>query len=348
MIRKSCLRSLIRAALGLFIASSVLSSSVRAFANPTYPSFPPDEYTEYVVITEDTFKRLSNATTTYNGVNYGKEYNPLYYFLNYADLREAFGADPNKLIEHYVTIGKKPPENRVADRLLVRYGETNSGNTEYVVPSAQKTKTKKDEMVVISGEVHSNGGMTRTQENEARNIARQLAASVFNQVMNNGDGSQIQMLAYATGMVKAYCDRGTYTTEGKIYRTAYGVFIGNEYSCAGATRALGLVIDYINDYCQYYNSQVGEKVFSPMIWVHVNANTWNNQYCQVICDNHEAYADAVAAWAGYGKHPDEGGKKQDVQSYVGIADETSVFTTVEPKVDGGRPIQSDPQYNKKN
>jgi hypothetical protein len=111
----------------------------------------------------------------------------------------------------------------------------------------------------------------------------------------------VEKVAYAAGIINAYCAQGTYTTEGKIYRTAYGVFVGGEYSCAGATRALGLVLDYLG-----------------ITWVHKNANTWEDQWCQVIVDGKEGYADAITATAGYGKHPNEGGSEKDAVSYAKI------------------------------
>ncbi|MBR4640688.1 MAG: hypothetical protein IKO79_09015, partial [Butyrivibrio sp.] len=35
---------------------------------------------------DDPYTAFSKATTVYNGVDYKAEYNPLYYYLNYADL----------------------------------------------------------------------------------------------------------------------------------------------------------------------------------------------------------------------------------------------------------------------
>ena len=59
-------------------------------------------YEDAVKLSEDTYNTLLKGTTIYNGVDYGAKYgyNPLYYFLNYNDLRIAYGADPAKLVEH--------------------------------------------------------------------------------------------------------------------------------------------------------------------------------------------------------------------------------------------------------
>ena len=72
-------------------------------------------YDDAVKLSEDTYNTLLKGTTKYNGVDYGAKYgyNPLYYFLNYNDLRIAYGADPAKLVEHYAIYGIK--ETRVAN-----------------------------------------------------------------------------------------------------------------------------------------------------------------------------------------------------------------------------------------
>lgn len=254
---------------------------------------------------DDPYTALSKGTTVYNGVDYKNEYNPLFYYLNYEDLREAFGADPNKLIEHWVIFGKK--EKRVANKLI-------GDNTEYVVPTGDKSVT------IIKKTKHDNGGMTYEQEIMARSVAKQIADAINNAGTASASSSSkssskaktikdVEKVAYAAGVVKAYCDLGTYTTKGKIYRTAYGVFIGGEYSCAGATRALGLILDYLG-----------------ITWVHVNINTWADQYCRVIVDGKEGYGDAMIESAGYGKHPNEGGKASDAVTYAKIRYKFDVAT----------------------
>ena len=326
-------------------------------------------YTDDVYIPEDTARTLWNGTVgngyniptvsgTVNGVKYNagtpipsSTFNALYYYLNYKDVRDGCGANPQTLVDNWVMFGAVNGQPRVVDKLIVRDGnndstltEYGSSSYEYIVPSAQKTKTKADGMTIIPGEVHSNGGMNRKQEIQARAIASQLADHIFNQVLTLGSGTQIEMVAYATGIVRAYCDRGTYTTTGTLYRTAYGVFIAGEYSCAGSTRALGLILDYLDVLCQ----KKDPTKYGPLKWVHVNANKWDDQWCQIVCDYHEAYADPIGAWAGYGKHPNEGGKKQDYQSYVNFAFESDIITTRPPLVDGGYSVPATAPVTNKN
>ncbi|WP_034443477.1 hypothetical protein [Butyrivibrio sp. AE2032] len=331
-------------------------------------------YVSGVEISEDTYNTLFNATKVYNGVDYGKldGYNPLYYFMNYSDLREAYGANPEKLVEHWALYGRSANERRVSSKLVVRNAQTGSSSYEYVVPSNQKTSKQSEVLNVIPGELHSNGGMSRVQEDLARSIAKQIADHVYTQVTTKGKGTQIEMVAYATGMVSAYCSVGRHLTndeakkaKNKDYRTAYGVFISREYTSAGSTRALGLVLDYLDGLCQENNAKVYKQqeedkaagktsntnnnatIYPPLKWVHVNANKWDDQWCQVVCDNHEAYADAnpTYASAGYGKHPNQGGSKKDITSYIKFATEADIFTTRPQLVDGGSPVYMNHQIN---
>ena len=279
---------------------------------------------------DDPYTQLAKGTTVYNGKDYKNQYNPLFYYLNYEDLRQAFGTDANKLIEHYVIFGIK--EKRVANRLI-------GDSTDYIVPSG------KEDVVIVQKTTHDNGGMTYAQEIQARSIAKQIAdninaraaaidaekiaeAEAKNKGKDNGkDNSKkssskskqkevekvkdIEKVAYACGIVKAYCDLGTYTTEGQIYRTAYGVFIGREYSCAGSTRALGLILDYMG-----------------ITWYHKNINQWADQWCQVIVDGQEGFADPLISCAGYGKHPNEGGDGKKSYSYASVRKKFDVYTPI--------------------
>ncbi len=253
---------------------------------------------------DNPYTALSKATTKYNGVDYKNEYNPLFYYLNYQDLRDAFGADPDKLVEHWVLFGKK--EKRVANKLI-------GDSTEFVVP------TGKESITIIPKTKHGNGGMTYEQEVMARSIAKQIADNIkaAADASSSGKGiKEIEMVAYAAGIVNAYAALGTYTTKGQMYRTAYGVFIGGEYSCAGTTRALGLILDELG-----------------ITWVHVNANKWANQWCKIIVDGQEGYADPLLAQAGYGKHPDEGGDAKKGVSYSKVRKLFEVKTQKPTKTD---------------
>ena len=337
----------------------VIACFVLAVAVLLHSPISSKAYDDTVPLSEDTYNTLLKGTTVYNGVDYGAKYgyNPLYYFLNYNDLRIAYGADPAKLVEHYAVYGLK--ENRVANQQITRGAHSWGSSNEYIVPSYQLTKEKKDGMVVIPEQLHGNGGMNRRQETEARNVAKQLASNIYTQVMaansddknkksnkkdaNASPVNEIQMVAYATGIVQAYCNAGkeltreeVQSTNSKVYRTAYGVFCAHEFTSAGATRALGLILDYLDATIQ--QNYPGAP---PLKWVHINANTWEQQYCQITCDNHEAYADAIYGIAGYGKHPLQGGVEQDIQKYVTYANISQIMNTRPPYADNGKASTQD-------
>ena len=115
-------------------------------------------------------------------------------------------------------------------------------------------------------------------------VAKEIAASI-----PSGEGiSDIDRVSEAAWIVSQYCSNCTYTMEGKDYRTAYGVFVKGEYSCAGATRALGMVLE-----CMGYE------------WYHVNEGEYTHQWCRLKMDGKMGYADGQVGWAGYGNHPVE-------------------------------------------
>lgn len=342
--------------LGVLIFTLAFPATVYAEPNVSYPTPQPNgtdpkNYTGTAVeIDEDTMNALDKFNRTYNG----KNFNALCYFLNYQDLRinPGIGANPYALYQHYVDHGFA--ENRVADQIINPTARASRSKFEYVVPRYQKTQRQRDGMVVIPDELHSNGGMNRRQENEARSVALQLARHIYNQVNTNGGGTQIEMVAYATGIVRGYCDAGVeltqeqvQSTNNKLYRTAYGVFIAHQYTSAGATRALGLILDYL-DQMWDADYRAGNKEYAPLKWVHVNANKWDDQWCQIVCDNHEAYADPIQSWAGYGVHPNWGGRRQDFRNYYSYAFESDILNTRPRYIDGKTQITGNPAQNNSN
>lgn len=66
--------------------------------------------------------------------------------------------------------------------------------------------------------------------------------------------------------------------ESKDYRTPFGVFVKGEYSCAEATRALGLVLT-----CVGY------------VWKHVNENQYSHQWIELNMDG-QSVAGPMGRW----------------------------------------------------
>ena len=120
---------------------------------------------------------------------------------------------------------------------------------------------------------------TQEKNRQALAIAQQIAAFV------PSEGSDIERVSLAANIVSYYCSFDSYTMEGKDYRTPYGVFIKGEYSCAGATRALGMVLE-----CMGYS------------WQHVNENQYSHQWCELMMDGQIGYADGQTGRVGYGTY----------------------------------------------
>ncbi|MEE1155477.1 MAG: Ig-like domain-containing protein [Acutalibacteraceae bacterium] len=119
-----------------------------------------------------------------------------------------------------------------------------------------------------------------TEEQQGKAVAKQLANAIPNY------NSDLDKVSFATQLVYLYCLDSYYTMEGSYYYKPYGLFIQGEYSCAGATRALGEVLNYLG-----YS------------WQHTNENQNTHQWCELYMDGKKGWADPMAGLAGYGKYP---------------------------------------------
>ncbi|MBR0385506.1 MAG: fibronectin type III domain-containing protein [Erysipelotrichaceae bacterium] len=159
-----------------------------------------------------------------------------------------------------------------------------SEGKEYVSPFSVTVSATTDKPVKYYGSssyrpVGVNGSASGSKSAQARAVARQIARSIH----GSSDWERIGQAAYIVSM---YCRNGTYTTSGSDYSQAYGVFISGQYSCAGATRALGMVLE--------------ELGYS---WSHAYANQWHHQWCIVTIDGKPGWADGQLGMIGYGTHP---------------------------------------------
>lgn len=113
---------------------------------------------------------------------------------------------------------------------------------------------------------------------QALAVAKQIAAVIPTE--GKTDLERVQMAAHIVSHFSKFC---SYTMSGKDYSTAYGVFVKGEYSCAGSTRALGLVLT-----CMGYQ------------WKHINENQYSHQWCEVYMDGQIGFADGQTGEVGYG------------------------------------------------
>ena len=134
----------------------------------------------------------------------------------------------------------------------------------------------------------------KEKEAAAMKVAMEIADSILSSFPCESDWVKVNAASVA---VADFCSRCTYTMEGKDYREAYGVFVKGEFSCAGATRALGMVLE-----CMGYE------------WEHANPNQYTHQWCIVEIDGQAGWADGQTGYAGYGVHPVSVGKALVIQA----------------------------------
>lgn len=146
--------------------------------------------------------------------------------------------------------------------------------------SGQKTpQTAKEEVSSEPAAENPTASAASSKDAEARAVAQAIADSI-------PAGSDLERVRAAAAAVSGYCSRAVYTTEDPDYRTAYGVLCKGVYTCAGATRALGLVLE-----CMGYS------------WSHANANQWGHQWCELTMDGQPGWADGQGGIADYGACP---------------------------------------------
>ena len=120
---------------------------------------------------------------------------------------------------------------------------------------------------------------------EGAQLSDQIASDIAASIMGNtAYTTDLQRVTAATEIVKQYCDADTYGMDTtKYYRSPYGVFIAGVYTCAGSTRALGRILDYMG-----------------FEWQHTHENQNRHQWCVLTMDGQTGYADGMAGIAGYG------------------------------------------------
>ena len=122
----------------------------------------------------------------------------------------------------------------------------------------------------------------KDQMKQARKVAKKIAEEIM---ADKNLTTDLERIAKAAKIVNDYADWGDYTTSGPYYNSPYGLFIAGQQSCAGCTRGLGLILEYMG-----------------FEWGHVGENQWEHQWCVVYdVDGQTAFADG--SWvgvAGYG------------------------------------------------
>ena len=125
--------------------------------------------------------------------------------------------------------------------------------------------------------------VTMSEQDQKNAQAREVAQQIADSITGNSD---LEKVRQAAQIVAEYSWNAVYTTEDPDYQTAYGVLCKGVYTCAGSTRALGLVLE-----CMGYS------------WSHVNENQWSHQWGSVVMDGQQGWADGMGGIADYGECP---------------------------------------------
>lgn len=124
-------------------------------------------------------------------------------------------------------------------------------------------------------------------EQQAKNEAKEIAEYIRSLNLNN----DLEVIAAAATVINTYVGKGTSTSYVAGYNQPFGTLVTGYSSCAGSTRALGLVLEYLG-----------------FQWYHTNENQWDHQWCVVYdVDGQTAFADgSMYGIAGYGERMEDG------------------------------------------
>lgn len=123
-------------------------------------------------------------------------------------------------------------------------------------------------------------GLTAQQATQADTIAKAIAQDA----LANGGDTDLKKITYAAKIVAGYVDQCVYQNDANsYYRSPYGVFVAGVYTCAGSTRAMGRVLEYM-----------GYK------WYHPGENQWDHQWVCVKMDGEYGWVEPQLGIAGYG------------------------------------------------
>ncbi len=179
--------------------------------------------------------------------------------------------------EFTVTVKEKPKTTTSTPK-----PSTSSSSKPSTTPSTSQSACQTSKSTLTKRGYKSTDKDACEKDKEASVIAKQIA----NEVLAKGYTKDIDKVGEAASIVSSYYYKGVHVESGLDYRTPYGVFIKGESSCAGATRALGQVLD--------------ELGYS---WTHANENAWTHQWVIIEMDGQIGFADGQVGMVGYGKHP---------------------------------------------
>ncbi|MCH5166577.1 MAG: DUF5011 domain-containing protein [Erysipelotrichales bacterium] len=173
---------------------------------------------------------------------------------------------------------------------------TNSGSSNSKTTTTKKITTKasssgSSSSTCIYTKTLGKRGYNRNDKDacEKDKQASAIAKQIANSILAKGYKTDLEKVSSAAQEVASYYVRENHTESGLDYRTPYGLFVLHTASCAGCTRALIQVLEYMG--------------FTNI--THANPNSWTHQWVKLTMDGQVGYADGQVGWAGYGCHPSD-------------------------------------------
>lgn len=205
----------------------------------------------------------------------GTIFDAQYYAQTNPDVAAVLGNDENALYQHYVAFGQY--EGRLPYSTTSTVTNTNVSSTSSAKPVTQETldaaNKKHDYYRNLSSEYVA----------ESEEMAQYIAEILMSKPELTTDYDKVE---YATYLIASLAQNLTYATDSEgIYRSPASVLCMKNYTCAGTTRALGRVLDYMG-----YE------------WEHTYENQEHHQWCVLMMDGKIGYADGMGGLCGYGTH----------------------------------------------
>ena len=209
----------------------------------------------------------------------GQVFDPAFYAATYPDVAAAMGTDPAMLYQHYVQFGKAEGRLPYAVDSEALKAQQAAAQQQALL---QQRQAAIQAAVKNGARTHSySRGLTAQQAAQADAVAQQIANAIL---ANPAYSTDLQRVNAAAQAVAGFCARSAYGNDpNRYYHTPYGVFVAGVYTCAGSTRALGRVLDYMG-----------------YTWTHTNENQWSHQWCVLTMDGQTGFADGMGGFAGYG------------------------------------------------
>ncbi len=177
--------------------------------------------------------------------------------------------------------------NRSEQEFTITVKEKEKGPSNPTTPSTP-SNSKPSQTCKTSKATLTKRGYKSTDQNACQKDeeATKIAQKIASDILAKGYTTDLAKVEEAASIVSSYYYKGVHAESGLDYRTPYGVFVKGESSCAGATRALGLVLELMG-----YS------------WTHANENEWTHQWVILKMDGQIGFADGQVGMASYGEHP---------------------------------------------